>query len=427
MSHLRLHSLAPLAALTLALTGCPRSEPPPHAPPGPDASMSPDGADSPDLDEEPAAPVTARVATFNASLFRDEAGQLAEDLAGGQDEQARDIAAILQQVRPDIVLFNEVDRDEDLEAARILAESYLAVAQGEAEPLEYPHRYVPETNTGAASGVDLDGDGEVTLEPGTASYASDSHGYGVFPGQYGMVIYSRYPIKAEQVRSFRRLLWRDMPQNLMPTEYYSEEAQATLRLSSKNHVDVPVRLGAYTLHLLVSHPTPPSFDGEEDRNGRRNHDEIRLWTDYVSGPPASDYLVDDDGQPGGLEARAPFIVLGDLNSDPRDGDSRHEAIQALLDHERTRDPEPTSQGGLRAAQADGGANATHEGDPALDTADFSDRRVGNLRVDYALPSQNVRVIESGVFWPTPDAPRAELVEASDHRLVWVDLEIGAED
>ncbi len=37
-----------------------------------------------------------------------------------------------------------------------------------------------------------------------------------------------------------------------------------------------------TVHFLVSHPTPPVFDGPEDRNGARNADEIRLWQEYLS-------------------------------------------------------------------------------------------------------------------------------------------------
>ena len=49
--------------------------------------------------------------------------------------------------------------------------------------------------------------------------------------------------------------------------------------------------------LLVAHPTPPVFDGPEDRNGRRNFDEIPLLGDYVTG--RSGYIYDDDGGRGG--------------------------------------------------------------------------------------------------------------------------------
>ena len=62
------------------------------------------------------------------------------------------------------------------------------------------------------------------------------------------------------------------------------------------------RSGSTTLHVLASHPTPPTFDGPEDRNGRRNHDEIRFWADYIS-PGQSGYIVDDEGRSGGIDSR----------------------------------------------------------------------------------------------------------------------------
>ena len=47
---------------------------------------------------------------------------------------------------------------------------------------------------------------------------------------------------------------------------------------------------AETVHFLVSHPTPPVFDGPEDRNGPRNYDEIRFWADYS--PRTGGYIYD---------------------------------------------------------------------------------------------------------------------------------------
>src|SRR2546430_1237691 len=75
--------------------------------------------------------------------------------------------------------------------------------------------------------------------------------------------------------------------------FYSDEELEALRLSSKSHWDVPVRTGrGETVHLLAAHPTPPGFDGPEQRNVLRNHDEIRFWADYVD-PRAGGYIYDD--------------------------------------------------------------------------------------------------------------------------------------
>ena len=105
-----------------------------------------------------------------------------------------------------------------------------------------------------------------------------------------MVVYSKYPIDTDDVRTFQHFSWADMPGALLPddpataapADWYSPEELDVFRLSSKSHWDVPIEIGKKTVHFLVSHPTPPTFDGTEDRNGTRNHDEIRFWADYVS-------------------------------------------------------------------------------------------------------------------------------------------------
>jgi hypothetical protein len=110
----------------------------------------------------------------------------------------------------------------------------------------------------------------------------DSYGFGWFPGQYGMVVLSRFPIHSEAVRTFQKLLWSEMPDARRPMDpethkpWHSDESWNAMRLSSKSHGDVPIDVEGTDLHILASHPTPPAFDGPEDRNGCRNADEIRL-------------------------------------------------------------------------------------------------------------------------------------------------------
>jgi hypothetical protein len=243
-----------------------------------------------------------------------------------------------------------------------------------------------------------------------------------------MVVLSRFPIETNDVRTFQNLLWKNMPVSAVPAastsgaeSWYSAADLEIFRLSSKSHWDVPVRIGDRTLHILASHPTPPAFDGAEDRNGRRNHDEIRLWADYVAEQPHA-WITDDKGIAGGLAPDASFVILGDQNADPNDGDSFDRAIDLLLKHSRIDSTHiPVSEGAIDAAKTQGKANNQHKGDPAHDTSDFSDGSVGNLRADYVLPSRDLKVRASGVFWPVPGKPGADLVNCSDHRLVWMDL------
>lgn len=386
---------------------------------------------------------TVRFATYNVYLNRPAEGLLLQDLATPDNAQARKVAEIIQRAAPDVLLLNEFDYDEAGEGLRRFQENYLEVSQNGAEPAVYPYVFVAPSNTGLASGHDLDRSGTVVTAPGSRDYGGDAFGYGEFPGQYAMAFLSKYPIDERRVRTFQTFLWKDMPDALLPddsatpepADWYDADALDVFRLSSKSHWDVPVMIDGETVHVLASHPTPPGFDGEEDRNGKRNHDENRFWADYIAG---ADYMYDDKGETGGLAptgsgAGARFVVMGDLNADPHDGGAVPGAIAQLLKAPAVADaPAPRSAGGARQATLQGGANLAQSGPPAEDTADFNDDPemdgVGNLHLDYVLFSDfGFEEAASGVFWPAPEEAHYDLigpgypVESSDHRLVWRDL------
>lgn len=362
-----------------------------------------------------------RFATFNVSLNRSAAGELLDQLMAGNHEQISSIAAIIQHVRPDVILLNEFDfaGENAIAAIEHFQTNYLSKPADGLKPIEYKYAYTGPVNTGIPSGLDLDGNGKAT-DP------TDCFGFGRYPGQYGMVVLSRFPLG--QIRTFQNFLWKDMPQALLPINpdnqhpYYSEDILRVFRLSSKSHWDIPVKTPQGEIHFLVCHPTPPVFDGPEDKNGTRNHDEIRFWADYIS-PGKNKYIVDDLQQRGGLPDRASFVIAGDLNADPVDGDSTNQAINQLLSHPLLRDPKPQSKGAIEATQLQGKVNNTHLGKPALDTGDFSDRSPGNLRIDYVLPSRKLKIINTGVFWPEAKTEYAKWLSASDHRLVWLDIKV----
>ena len=129
--------------------------------------------------------------------------------------------------------------------------------------------------------------------------------------------------------------------------------------------------------------------------------------------------------------RALFVVAGDQNSDPLDGDSIPGSIQQLLESPVVnRQNTPSSPGAVQQSALQGGANLRHQSDPKYDTADFADSTPGNLRADYVLPRNDIRIVDSGVFWPLMSDPLFRLVgvfpfPTSDHRLVWVDVSLPA--
>ncbi len=370
-----------------------------------------------------------RFSTFNASLNRFSAGGLVSDLSTPNNTQARTIAEIIQRTRPDVLLINEFDFDADNQALALFQQNYLSISQNGADPIVYPHAFTAPSNTGIPSGKDLDNNGVI-------GGPNDAFGFGFFPGQFGMAVYSMYPIDHDAIRTFQLFLWKDMPGALLPddpntpapADWYSADELAVFRLSSKSHWDVPIQIGSKAVHFLVSHPTPPVFDGPEDRNGTRNFDEIRFWADYIS-PGQGGYIYDDSGASGGLKPGELFVIAGDQNSDPLDGDSIPGAIQQLIDHPLVNAKlTPSSLGAVEQSALQGGANLTHESDPAFDTADFSDSAPGNLRADYVLPRKTLQLIDAGVFWPLRTDPLFPLAgvfpfPSSDHRLVWIDVTV----
>jgi endonuclease/exonuclease/phosphatase family metal-dependent hydrolase len=376
------------------------------------------------------AQTTIRVATFNLQDVR------TADLLDGNTPRLRRLAEVIQRIRPNVILLNEIAYDMPggpgfVEAkgpgdnARRFAEFYLKVPQAsDVRALAY-RPFMAAVNTGVASGFDLDRDGKVTTSfptPGSdaaaaRAYGQDCWGYGEFPGQYGMALLvdERLEIVRENVRTFQKLPWSYMDGAYLPTTpegeaWFDEEELRYVRLSSKSHWDVPVKMpdGA-VVHFLCSHPTPPAFDGAEMRNRKRNHDEIRLWADYVQ--DTGGYIVDDAGVGGGLLRGSSFVILGDLNADPARGDSFKDPIGRLLGSVKRINMEFVP----RRVEADGAPAASAGAAVQTDvTSSFG------LRVDYVLPSTDLRVVGGGVWTALPSGATEF---PSDHYPVWVEITV----
>ncbi|MGI9388636.1 MAG: endonuclease/exonuclease/phosphatase family protein [Boseongicola sp.] len=314
------------------------------------------------------------------------------DILSGKDPQVLATLNVLRKADADILVLAGFDFDAGLVTLNAYADQLGS----------YPFRFALRPNRGLPTGADVDGDGKL-------GRPADAHGYARFSGQSGLAVLSRFPIETDQSKDFSALFWREMPGHNMPAGVFAD-----LRLSTTAHWRVTVRLpDGHLLDLLTWHATPPVFDGPEDRNGWRNHDETAFWSEYL------------DGQPKNSSANFP-VIAGFANLDPIDGDGRPEALRALLNHPGLIDPKPKSEGAVRTAAIDGGANAFHKGNPALDTVDWADgpNRPGNLRVSYILPATAFDVLSSGVLWPDPESRLGrDVAQASRHRLVWVDLEL----
>jgi hypothetical protein len=431
-----------------------------------------------------------RIATYNLSFDRNTYADLVTEMKLTQTEQQdlmdkwfdgsltdaekavaekviqiRNVAAIIQTERPAVLLMAEFNNDgsgEDQQAIQGFRLNYLAVPQNGLgstsddvallEPIQFGYAESFATNTGLLSEFDLDRNGSVAL-PG------DAWGFGFYHGQYAFGLLSQYPIDTDNVRTFQNFKWKDMPGEANPTitncedannpipagmacgdEWYSKEAWAAKPLSSKNHVDAPIIIptenGDKVVHLLLSHPTPPIFDTITENNKLLNRAEIKFWDDYISGEGS--YIYDDAGNKGGITADASFVILGDLNADPESGDGYLDSIKGLIYSDQVNQLAthgvyaPTSLGGPECL-ATGECRAENWGTKYPDMVTST----SGLRLDHVIPSSDLNVTDSGVFWPaTFEDGRLMMNDArvgkyggggksvsSDHRLVWINVEL----
>jgi len=374
-----------------------------------------------------AAKTELRIATFNVSMealnYAKPSANKTPNVVGNEltqalknnNQQIQNIAEIIQRVNPDIILLNEFDHvDKNHENILYFIKNYLGQGQNKQTSINYPYFYQGTVNTGVSVNESIKSD-DKDNQPTT----NNLHGFGYFEGHYGMVLLSKYPINEKAIRTFQFFKWRDMPGALKPIDpstkepWFSDHVWNNLRLSSKSHWDIPVNINGKTVHVLASHPTPPVFDGPENRNGKRNHDEIRFWFDYINNTQAS-YIYDDNGNKGGLSPNQPFVILGDQNASSVEGDAINSSIKALITNNKLQDPMPTSLGGQ-----------LHKSDNV--NAKYHTAYWG-MRADYVLPSVfGFTVRDSGVFWPQKNDEAFRLIKdrqaSSDHRLVWADLDL----
>jgi hypothetical protein len=308
---------------------------------------------------------TVRIATFNAELIRRGPGLLLRDILKDEDPQIAAFKSVMLEVRPDIIALQGIDYDLRGTALKALADDLSK------DGLNYSHHFAVAPNAGQDSGLNLNGNGLL-------GDADDAHGYGRFNGMGGMAILSRFPIQEDAVEDYSAFLWRDLPNHQYPMKngapFGGNAVFSTHRLSSRGHWVVPITTPAFgRLRLMTYHATPPLYDGPEDRNGKRNHDETAFWLDYLA--------RDESG--------LPFVLAGTANTDPERGSGRPEAINALLAHSKLQNPFDNSP-----------------------TADFKEPLPGDLRVDYLLPSARWHIVNHGKLY----APKA-----SRHSLLWVDI------
>ncbi|WP_258934583.1 endonuclease/exonuclease/phosphatase family protein [Nesterenkonia pannonica] len=396
-----IHRAYPEASFAAALT-------PLYPTPGQPASSEP-GSEA-EVTAVPNEDGDLRVATLHAGLTAsnpegsDPLDSLISDLAGGNHGQARTLAETVQINEPDVLVLTGVSHDEDGRIAEILQDQYFASGQNGQSSKHYPHVFTAPTNSGVDSGVDLDGDG-------TVGGSGDAMGYGSYPGQEGMIIFSKEPLDTDGARTFQEFLWKDMPGSSLSDEGFTQAEESILRLATTSLWDVPVLVeGHEPIHLIVSATAASDEPGTADR--ARSEDFAQLLADYVASEAW--YLYDDEGVEGGLRPGAHAIVVGEpfIHEDA--------GAEKLTSHPALEDPEPEAVTDTDVSERPGEPSQTDE------TATRWVSGGEDLRASFAVPSTGLSFIQSGVFWPGDGEFGHRTVDptasnALDDRLVWLDV------
>ena len=355
-----------------------------------------------------------RVATYNAALSRDSAGELFEELSAPGTEDATEVARIIQTVRPDVLVLTGIDTDAGAKLAQAFNTNYLAVGSDDRTGVTYPYFYTDQSNAGVESGADLDRDG-------TIGGPGDALGYGDFPGQSSMIVYSKYPIDTAQIRDFSSLPWSSVPDNSIPADF-TELERDILPLSSVAHWDVPIEIDGEILHVLASATEDVSVTPHAQA---RNSDQIRFWQDYLESD--TNYILDHRGNRGPLEDNAAFVIAGSLKADPQGhGPAEPAAISELLQSETIVDPQ---QERTLPPTALGRGVLPNNPDAEYHTAPVPDTEGQTYRADYVLPGADLSVTDAGVLETGTahnDVYRGYFgIQSSDnsHHMVWADIAV----
>lgn len=396
------------------------------------------------------------------ALWKNDTATEEEHLLAERVIQIRNIAAIIQRNRPDVLLLTEFNNDgtgTDMTALQGFQDNYLGVAQSlnsvdggdMLEPIHYPFVHNYATNTGL-----LPDDPTLDFGNDGGKRPNGAHGFGFYHGHYGFALMSKFKVDTANTRTFQKLKWAAMPGETVPTipsaddpdhpckaedlpagmacgdPWYTDAEWQTIRLSSKNHVDAPIIIptarGNKVIHALMSHPTPAAFDPIARHNHYRNGAENKLWVSYLNN---ESWLIDDKGNSGGFTGTN-FVIMGDLNADPAFSDSKDYGIRDLMDHPKvnhevshsTGSFVPTSEGARKEDNTQGHPY------PQTRTSTFG------TRVDYAVPSTSLEVVNTGVYWQAEGQPGRLLFNdprvgergsdkevSSDHRFVWVTVKV----
>ena len=194
---------------------------------------------------------TVRFSTFNASLNRSNAGDLVADLSTPGNQQAANVAEI-DPAGPARRAAGQRVRLRPGGAAACSRPTTCPCPTTASAPIDYPYRYIAPSRTPGSPRATTSTTTDRSVAPTTPSGSASS------PGQFGMAVYSKYPIDDRQgpdvpalpVEGHAGRAASRRPAHCRSADWYSPAELGVFRLSSKSHWDLPIQ------HRRADRPLP---------------------------------------------------------------------------------------------------------------------------------------------------------------------------
>lgn len=365
-----------------------------------------------------ALPPKVRIAQFNLREMS------TAKLLDGADEQAGAAAQVIAKFAPEIISINELQFDIEgipsLGSPGAPSSTQPGTFDGGAQNAKRLAERVAALNPAAAFSftvLTVGNSGFKWAGPTLGNPSFVLRGWGDWPGRFNSAILTKFPIAYDKIRVINEFAWDALPDNSidkMKTEI-GTSVPAGFPLFEKGILVVPVEIApGQLLHMVMHHPVAPAF---EAINPYRHFDELHGLKLFLDGT-----LPGVEPLPVG----ARFVVIGDLNADPEDGDSLDGGIEPILGHPALNVFFPAGSG---TKGTNGKYNTYLSGCGKDDGTTVDDPTTKfQMQLDYILPSKTFGAAQVGeIFFPDFQSQKADFLlacQASDHRFLYVDVETG---
>ncbi|MBL7671135.1 MAG: hypothetical protein JNM39_11690 [Bdellovibrionaceae bacterium] len=239
---------------------------------------------------------------------------------GTKNSQVAAAVSVLRKLNPDFLSINEMQFDlPGIPSASFQSHGENSMGMMNLLSLGWPQISIGfgPSNTGTLAKKIPNTDNYTTNS--LRRELADPVNFGVFPAEYSVAGATRFPVGA---RLFvQDLKWRDFRPDRDLSKFKDAAGNALdpnkIELFDKNFMDMVVKIEGRDVHFILLHTVPVhDFGKDGSPNSVRNADQLSFLEWYLTGK--TDFVPPDSLPVKPLEPGALFVAMGDWNVDVRD-------------------------------------------------------------------------------------------------------------